>query len=74
MEKMLVFYNQEDFYRWLPYDKDAVLKYAGVNAEEFYGRYLNGKVAELASLDVKDLMELLTELAFTDGVNSCGNY
>ena len=71
---MLVFYNQEDFYKWLPYDKDTVLKYAGLNAEEFYARYLNGGVAELDALDVKDLMELLTELAFNDGVNSYGYY
>ena len=71
---MLEFYTQEDFYNWLPYDKDVVLEHLGVTAEEFYGRYLNNNIVELDAEDVKELIELLTELAFTDGVNSYNLY
>jgi hypothetical protein len=62
---MLVFQSQEDFYNWLPYDKDTLLEHVGVTAEEFYGRYVCEGVAELDRVDVSELMELLVEVAFS---------
>ena len=67
---MLEFYNKEDFYKWLPYNKDSILKYFNLSEDEFYNKYLENKVAQLDALDIKELVEVVAELSFLEGVNS----
>jgi len=67
---MLVFNTQEEFYNWLPVDKDALLRVAGVTPEEFYGRYLSNNVCELNKDDMAELMELVSEVAYETALNN----
>jgi len=67
---MLVFYTQEEFYNWLPTDRDALLERAGVTQEEFYGRYLSDNVCELDRDDVAELMELVSEVAYETALDN----
>jgi len=58
---MIEFYRQEDFYNWLPINKNKLLEHCGVTQEEFYGRYMIDGTVQLDSEDIRDLMEILIE-------------
>jgi len=58
------FYSMDEFYDWLPLERDVVLDYVGVTQEEFYGRYLVDNVTELDKEDVRELMSLMVEISF----------
>jgi len=61
---MFEFYSLEDFYNWLPINKDTLLDYVGVTQEEFYARYLLDGIVRLDQGDVQELMILLQEVSF----------
>jgi hypothetical protein len=70
---MLRFSDKDEFFEWIPVNKDDLLVYSGVSDDEFFERYLLDGIAQLDKDDISDLMEELMELQF-DNCSKTYNY